>query len=281
MEFSSGSWDLYAETFGAPGDPAVVLLHGAGNSMMAWDAELCEAIAARGRLVVRLDARDVGRSAGSGDAGPEYSLHDMAGDVIALLDALGLPDATLAGVSQGGIVAQIAAVEHPDRVSGLVLISTTPGGDDLPGPADWLFEDEPAPPDWSDRAAVVRWLVELERPYGASRFDEELSTRIAERTADHARDLAAQLSHPFNVKDSGRVRDRLREIEVPTVVIHGTEDPMFPLAHGEALAAAIPSARLVAVEGFGHGILPRADWPVLLTALPAPPPNAGGPAPRA
>ena len=100
--FSSGSWELYAETFGAAADPAVVLLHGAGNSMMAWDAELCEAIAARGRLVVRLDARDAGRSAGSGDAG-RYSLHDMAGDVVALLDALELPAATLAGVSQGGI----------------------------------------------------------------------------------------------------------------------------------------------------------------------------------
>src|SRR5215204_100491 len=124
LPFSSGSWELYAETFGAPGDPAVVLLHGAGNSMMSWDAELCEAIAARGRLVVRLDARDVGRSAGSGPAGPVYSMHDMAGDVIALLDALGLPAATLAGISQGGMVAQIAAIEYPDRVAGLVLIST-------------------------------------------------------------------------------------------------------------------------------------------------------------
>ena len=258
----------------------MVLLHGAGNSMMAWDAELCEAIAARGRLVVRLDARDVGRSAGSGDAGPDYSLHDMAGDVIALLDALGLPAATLAGVSQGGMVAQIAALESPDRVAGLVLISTTPGGDDLPGPDERLFEGEPPSPDWSDRAAVVRWLVELERPYGGSRFDEELMTRIAERTADHARDLAAQLSHPFSVQDSRPARDRLAEIRAPTVVIHGTEDPMFPLAHGEALAAAIPGARLVAVEGFGHGTLPRAAWPLLLSALPAPPPSAGGPAPR-
>jgi pimeloyl-ACP methyl ester carboxylesterase len=281
MHFSSGPWELYAETFGAPEDPAVVLLHGAGNSMMAWDASLCGALAARGRLVVRLDAREAGRSATSGEAGPSYSMDDLAGDVVALLDALDLPAATLAGVSQGGVVAQVVAVEHPRRVDGLVLISTTPGGDDLPGPADGLFADEPERPDWSDRAAVVRWLVELERPYGASRFDEELSARIAERTFDHAGDLAAQLSHPFAILEGRPVRDRLPEIRVPTAIVHGTADPLFPLAHGEALAAAIPGARLVALEGFGHGIVPRHDWPALLdalTSLPAPPRSAGGPA---
>lgn len=277
MHFSSGSWELYAETFGAPTDTAVALLHGAGNSMMAWDAELCEALAARGRLVVRLDAREAGRSATSGDAGPSYSLHDLAEDVVALLDALDLPAATLAGVSQGGMVAQRVAVEHPQRVSGLVLISTTPGGDDLPGPVDGLFADEPERPDWSDRAAVVRWLVELERPYGASRFDEELMTRIAERTFDHAGDLAAQLSHPFAIQEGRPVRDRLPEIRVPTAIVHGTADPLFPLAHGEALAAAIPGATLVALEGFGHATAPRDDWPALLdvlTSLSEPPRSA-------
>lgn len=95
---------------------------------------------------------------------------------MALLDALDLPAASLAGVSLGGVVAQVAAVEHPRRVSGLVLISTTPGGDDLPGPADGLFADEPEPPDWTDRAAAVRWLVEAERPYGASRFGARRSS---------------------------------------------------------------------------------------------------------
>ena len=267
MYFSSGSWKLYAETFGASTDPAVILLHGAGNSMMSWDAELCEALAARGRLVVRLDARDVGRSATSGDGGPSYSIHDSADDVVALLDALDLPAATLAGVSGGGIVAQITAVEHPQRVSGLVLISTTPGGDDLPGPAAGLFADEPEHPDWTDRAAAVRWLVEVERPYGASRFDEELMTRIAERTFDHADDLAAQVSNPFAVSEGRPVRDRLPEIRVPTAVVHGSADPMFPLEHGRALAAAIPGAALVVLDGFGHATAPREDWPALVDVI--------------
>lgn len=284
MRFTSGTWELYAETFGKPSDPAVVLLHGAGNSMMAWDAELCEAIAGRGRFVVRLDSRDAGRSGRSGAAGPSYSMDDTAADVVALLDALGLEAAVLAGVSLGGVTAQIVAVDHPERVSGLVLISTTPRGDDLPGPVEGLFAGEPEPPDWGDRAAAVRYLVELERPYGGTRFDEALMTRIAERTFEHADDLAAQLHNPFAVAEGRPLRDRLGEIGAPTVVVHGTADPMFPPAHGRALAAAIPGARLVEVEGFGHATLPRDVWPLLLdaiTALPAPPRNGGATAPPA
>lgn len=258
---------LHAETFGSTGDPAVVLLHGAGQSMMAWDAELCEQLAGRGRLVVRVDARDAGRSPRSGPDGPSYSLHDMAGDVVELLDALGLEAAALAGISQGGLVAQIAAVEHPARVSGLVLISTTPLGDDLPGPVEGLFEGGPEKPDWSDRAAAVRYLVEVERPYGAARFDEALNTRIAERTFDHAEDLAVQLSHPYAVDVGPPVRERLGELGVPTAVVHGSADPMFPIEHGRALAAEIPGATLVELDGFGHATVPRDDWPRLVDVI--------------
>jgi pimeloyl-ACP methyl ester carboxylesterase len=278
MRFWSGPWELYAETFGSADDPAVVLLHGGGSSMMAWDAELCEGLVQRGRYVVRLDARHAGRSASRDEPS---TTHDLARDVVALLDALELPAATLAGVSLGGNTAQIVAVEHPQRVSGLVLISTTPLADDLPAPAEGLFADEPAPPDWSDRAAVVRHLVEEERAFGGSRFDEELITRIAERSVDHAADIATQLTRSADFGPS--VRERLPELRVPTVVVHGTEDPMFPLEHGRALAAAIPGARLLALEGVGHAQVPRDAWPELLdaiTSLPAPPPRGGGPSAR-
>jgi pimeloyl-ACP methyl ester carboxylesterase len=275
MRFRNGSWELYAETFGAAGDPALLLLHGAGNAMTAWDAELCERLAAQGRHVIRLDSRDAGKSARA-DAPGAYSLHDLAADVVACLDALELPAATLAGVSQGGMTAQIVAVEYPERVDGLVLISTTILGDDeLPGPDEGLFSGEPEPPDWDDRAAVVRYLVELERPYGGNAFDEDLMTRIAERSADHADDLATQLNHPFQAETGALVGPRLGEIRAPTVVVHGTADPMFPLAHGRALAAAIPGARLLALDGFGHAALPRRFWPDLLAAMPAPSPPAG------
>jgi len=277
MRFDNGAWELYAETFGS--GPAVVLLHGAGNSMMSWDAELCEAIAERGRLVVRLDSRDAGQSARAPDAVP-YSMYDTATDVVALLDALELPAATLAGASLGGVTAQIVAVEHRARVDGLVLISTTPGGDDLPGPVEGVFGSEPETPDWNDRAAVVRYLVELERPYGGRAFDEALMTRIAERTVDHAADLPAQLRYPFEVEGGPPGRDRLGDIRAPTVVVHGTDDPAFPIQHGRALAAGIPGARLLALDGFGHATVPRVFWPELISSLPAPPPRAGGQARR-
>jgi pimeloyl-ACP methyl ester carboxylesterase len=258
---------LNAETFGATGDPAVVLLHGGGQSMMAWDAELCERLAGRGRLVVRVDARDAGRSPRSGPDGPSYSLHDMAGDVVELLDALGLEAAALAGISQGGLVAQIAAVEHPARVSGLVLISATLLGADLPGPVEGLFEGGSETPDWSDRAAAVRYLVEVERPYVGARFDEALHTRIAERTVDHAAALEIQLSHPFAVETGPPVRERLGELRVPAAVVHGTADPLFPIEHGRALAAAIPGATLIELDGFGHATLPRDEWPRLVDVI--------------
>ena len=274
MRFRNGSWELYAETFGAAGDPAL-LLHGASNAMTAWDAELCERLAAQGRHVVRLDSRDAGKSARA-DAPGAYSLDDLAADIVACLDALELPAATLAGVSQGGMSAQIVAVEHPERVAGLVLISTTVLGDEsLPGPVEGLFSGGLEPPDWSDRADVVRYLVELERPYGGDTFDEELMTRIAENAVDHTDDIATQLSQPFEAAPGRLVRDRLGEIRAPTVVVHGTADPMFPLEHGRARAAAIPGARLLALDGFGHATLPRRFWPELLAAMPAPSPPAG------
>jgi pimeloyl-ACP methyl ester carboxylesterase len=275
MRFRNGSWELYAETFGAAGDPALLLLHGAGNSMTAWDAELCERLAAQGRHVIRLDSRDAGKSARA-DAPGAYSLDDLAADIVACLDTLELPAATLAGVSQGGMTAQIVAVEHPERIAGLVLISTTVlGNEDLPGPVEGLFSGGPEPPDWSERDAVVRYLVELERPYGGDTFDEELMTRIAENAVDHGDDIAAQLSQPFEAAPGRLVRDHLGEIGA-TVVVHGSADPMFPLEHGRALAAAIPGARLLALDGFGHATLPRRFWPELLAAMPAPSPPAGG-----
>ena len=278
MRFASGSWELYAETFGDPADPPVVLLHGAGNSMMAWDAELCEAIAGRGRLrrPARLARRRAVRPASRGAA--PYSLHDRAGDVVALLDALELPAATLAGVSQGGMTAQIVAVEHPARVSGLVLISTTPSGDELPGPVEGLFAGGPEPPDWADRAAVVRYLVEVERPYGAGALRRGADD--AHRRADASTTPTTSRGSSVSVrarKASRRCASASAQIRVPTVVVHGTDDPMFPLEHGRALAAAIPGARLVELDGFGHATLPRDEWPLLvetISSLPAPPSSA-------
>ena len=260
MRFTSGSWELYAETFGDPADPALVLLHGAGNSMMAWDAELCEQLAARGGSSCGSTAATPGKSARADTPGA-YSLHDLAADVVALprraRAAGGGARRRLAGrhdrADRRGRAPRARRRARPDLDHGARATTTCPAR------STGLFSGGPEPPDWSDRAAAVRYLVELERPYGGGTFDEELMTRIAERAVDHADDIAAQLSHAVRGPRTGRlVRDRLGEIRAPTVVVHGTADPMFPLEHGRALAAASPARGCVELDGFGHATLPRA-----------------------
>ena len=190
-----------------------------------------------------------------------------------MLDALGVSSAHLAGMSMGGGIAQRIALDEPGRISSLTLISTSPGGSDLPGMSDELrayFDSPPPPPDWSDRSAVIDYLVEDERAYAArSRpFDEAARRELAGRNFDRSIDLAATMTNHFLLGGGGGdgSTERLRQIRVPTLVLHGAEDPLFPIDHGRALAAAIPGARLIALERTGHE-LPRESWDVVVPAI--------------
>ena len=132
-----------------------------------------------------------------------------------------------------------------------------------------FFADPPPPPDWSKRAAVIEYVVEGERPYaGSLPFDESGARAIAERVVDRTVDVEASLTNHFLLKSGGEpTRPRLGEIRAPTLVIHGTEDPLFPLAHGEALAAEISGARLLALDGMGHELPPRPLWDRFVAAI--------------
>lgn len=269
--------ELCAETFGDSADPPLLLIHGAGHSMAAWDEEFVHRLAAGGRYVIRYDSRDAGRSTGFPAGEPPYDLRALAADAAGLLEALHLPSAQIVGMSQGAAVAQLLALDHPGRVAALALASSTPGGPghdqpDLPPMSEALqavFTEEPTTPDWQDRAAVVDYLVEGERPFAAhSRpFDTDAVRAQAERLADHARDIAAQLTNPFMIDAGAPWRHRLASITAPTLVLHGTEDPLFPLEHGRALAAEIPGARFLAMEQTGHEVFPRAVWDEVVPAL--------------
>jgi pimeloyl-ACP methyl ester carboxylesterase len=244
------------QTFGNPADPAIVLLHGAGNTMLSWQDELCERLAAGGRFVVRYDMR--------GNGFPE-----LVAECAGVLDALGLARAHLVGISLGAGVAQLMAIDHPGRVATLTLASATPGGPahptpDLPGPTREL--PWPPEPDWADRAAVIEYLVEAERPY-AARFDERAAREIAARVVNHRPDLQAYLTDEAEFETGAPWRQRLAEISAPTLVVHGTEDPLFPLPHGEALANEIPGAELLALEHTGHEYFPRATWDRVVPAI--------------
>ena len=264
--------DLCVETFGDASSPALLLIAGAACSMDWWEDELCERLASGPRFVVRYDLRDTGQSVSYPPGAPEYTGSDLAADAIGLLDSLGITRAHVVGMSMGGGIAQRLALDHPGRVASLTLMSTSSGGPGLPPPSDRLqarFAAPPPEPDWSDRDAVVDYLVDDVRAYaGSLPFDESGARAIAERVVDRTVDVEASLTNHFLLKSGGEpTRPRLGEIRAPTLVIHGTEDPLFPLAHGEALAAEISGARLVALDGMGHELPPRPLWDRFVAAI--------------
>jgi pimeloyl-ACP methyl ester carboxylesterase len=249
----------------------LVLVHGAGCSLVAWPDGLVDLLAQRHR-VLRFDARDQGRSTTWPVGEPGYGTTDAVADVLALLDAEGFERADVLGVSGGGLVAQLLALDHPARVAGLTLVSSTPGGAGLPGMSDDLrafFDGGAEEPDWDDRDAVVAYLTEVERPFQRGGFDEPLQREIAERTVDRSRDLRAAVTNPFLVDPGPPSRHRLHDVTAPTLVVHGTDDPLFPLPHGEALAREIPGADLLVVPDAGHGVPPRRAWPELVARVTA------------
>lgn len=267
---------LCVEPFGDAADPALLLISGAAASMDWWDAAFCERLAAGGRYVVRYDHRDTGRSTASPAGAPTYSGDDLATDPLAILDALGVARAHLAGLSMGGGIAQQLAAHHPARLLSLTLISTSPAGErrdqsDLPPPASRVaatFADPPSEPDWGDRDAVVDYLVEGERPFaGSLGFDEEWVRRVARIVVDRSRDIAASVTNHLLLAGESEHPFRLADIGVRTLVLHGTDDPLFPLAHGEALAAEIPGAAFLPLEGMGHQVPPPELWDVVVPAI--------------
>jgi pimeloyl-ACP methyl ester carboxylesterase len=237
-----------------------------------WEDDFCERLAAGSRFVIRYDHRDTGRSVSYEPGAPQYTFGDLTADAIGLLDSLGLARAHLVGISMGGAIAQLAALDHADRVASLTLISTSPAGPgdpDLPGMSkETVARFEVSEPDWSDRAAVIDYMAHLARASAsASRpFDEAAFRDLAGRALDRTVNIASSMTN-HNVIDGGdRWRERLGEVEVPTLVVHGTEDPVLPYAHGLALATEIRGAELLTLERTGHE-LPRATWDVVVPAI--------------
>jgi pimeloyl-ACP methyl ester carboxylesterase len=267
--------EIAYETFGDPADPTALLIMGLGVQMLGWDWEFCELLAAQGFQVVRFDNRDVGRStkieggprpdvmaAAAGDlSSASYTLDEMADDCAGLLDHLGVEAAHVVGASQGGMIAQAMAIRHPGRVLSLTSIMSTTGdravGQPHPEAIPALLTRPPA-----NREQFVESVVAAWRVIGSPGFavDEAALRGRAGATFDRgyypegtARQLVAILA-------SGDRTEALRRLEVPTQVIHGTDDKLIDVSGGKATAAAIPDARLELIEGLGHD-LPRQLWP--------------------
>jgi pimeloyl-ACP methyl ester carboxylesterase len=248
---------LGIESFGDD-DAPLVLLAG-GTTMLSWPDALCERLAAGGRRVVRYDLRDSGESTTTDPEAPAYTLRHLAADAAALAGALGEGPAHLAGFGVGGMVAQVAVLDHPGAFSALTLVGTRavapgPVDDDLPdhdqATMSRLFA-RPMP-DWADREAVAEFAAT-----GAEiRGDDPVAARaVAARIWDRTPgttppfQMANQLGVVFSRLDcTPRWRERLPEIEIPTLVVHGRRNPLFPIGNGEAIAGEIPGARLLVLE---------------------------------
>ena len=262
---------LCTESFGDPAHPPILLIMGIGSSMLWWEEDFCRMLAGGGRYVIRYDHRDTGRSVTYEPGRPEYTGADLTADAVGVLDGCGIAAAHLVGVSAGGGIAQEIALDSADRVLSLTLISTSPatGSDhDLPPPTpEFSRFVATAAADWSNPASVIDYLVGYSRILagGERAFDEARVRELVRRDVERACDFAAVQNHDLMSHGEGPPQPP-SSITAPTLVIHGTADPMFPLEHGEALAADIPGARLLTLDGAGHGLY-RDDWELIVAAI--------------
>ena len=272
--------EIEYETFGDPAAPPLLLITGLGAQMTTWEDAFCEQLAGRGFEVIRFDNRDSGLStlmeeagypdiaaAFSGNAQPAYQLDDLAGDAAGLLDALGIDAAHIVGASMGGFIAQLVAINHPDHVLSLTSIMSGPGGADEIAPkpegAAVLIATPPGAREERIEQAMSfrRVLVGSSDP-----FDEAFERTRATRAIDRAyypvgvgRQLVAILAAESRL-------ERLKQVRVPTLVIHGVDDVLVPVENGRLVAEAVPGAQLLEIEGMGHDV-PARVWPQVLDAI--------------
>jgi pimeloyl-ACP methyl ester carboxylesterase len=265
----------YQEMGDADGEP-LLLVMGLGTQMIAWDEGLCGQLAERGFRVVRFDNRDIGHSSRIESAGvprrvdmmlgrrasAPYLLRDMAADTVGLMDHLGFDSAHVVGASMGGMVAQTAAIEHPERVRSLVSIMANTGSRWTGMPSRRAMAVLLAPPPHSREEAVARTLRTF-RVIGSPGypFDQDRLRDIAGRSYDRGHSSAGVLRQLHAITASGDRTQALHAVRAPTTVIHGNRDPLVRPAGGRATARAIPGARLRIIDGMGHD-LPRRLWPV-------------------
>ncbi|WP_224240235.1 alpha/beta fold hydrolase [Hyalangium gracile] len=271
----SNGIDLWTESFGDPGAPPILLVMGASAQALGWPEEFIELLVAGGRYVIRYDHRDTGQSTCFDFQKNPYTLVDLAEDAVGVLDAYGIARAHLVGASMGGMICQLLSILHPERVLTLTSMVSTPLRPDvqesfmqafmgqpstgsLPPPAPRaieLYQSLAASPPTTREEAIEVQLKILRMMSGSvAPFEEQEFRRRVERMFDRARDMAASNNHGLVPSPTREHAEALRRLRVPTLVIHGTDDPMFPLEHGFATAEAIPGAKLLLLEGMGHEI---------------------------
>ncbi|MEH6847665.1 alpha/beta fold hydrolase [Bacillus thuringiensis] len=266
--------DICTESFGNSEDPAVLLIMGAMCSMVYWDEEFCQQLADTGRYVIRYDNRDVGRSTTYEPGSSHYTVVDMADDAVGVLDAYHIDQAHIVGMSLGGMIAQIIALRNPQRVLSITLIASSIFGSEdnnrnLP-PIDekiLAYHANGAKLNWSDEESVANYLVTRSSLLCGSKhkFDEKRAYKQVEKEIKRANNLLSMFNHSL-LKGDDSYEGKLKGINIPTLVIHGTEDTVLPYEHGLALVNEIPHALLLTLEGSGHEIHCD-DWVHIINAI--------------
>lgn len=277
--------ELCYEIFGASDAEPLVLIMGLGAQMIHWDDDFCRDLAGRGFRVIRFDNRDIGQSSKMSGGKPlrpvellklrvfkiapeaPYKLWDMASDVVGLLDALDIRKAHIVGASMGGMIAQEIAMQYPDRVLSLTSIMSTTGNPRLPQPTREASAILLAPPPTTKEEYLTRFGQTWKVLRGASfPLDEAKDLERAERTYARGLNPAGVGRQLRAILASGNRKDRLRSVKAPTLVIHGTIDPLVKMEAGKDTAASIPGAKLLLIEGMGHA-LPIPMWPTIIGAI--------------
>ncbi|MBY9015631.1 MAG: alpha/beta hydrolase [Candidatus Lokiarchaeota archaeon] len=266
--------ELEYDTFGDSTSEPLLLINGLGSQLIRWPEEFCEMFVKKGFYLVRFDNRDVGLSTKFEHLGipnskeaKNYAIDDMADDAVGLLDALGIEKAHICGISMGAAITQTIGYRHPDSVLSLTLIAGTTGNPDLPSGKSKMLRLllTPAP---TDREANIEFWAKFRRNLNGTGFpydenkERELSARCYDRKfypQGKARQLWATLAQ-------GNRKPKLSSISVPTVVIHGRDDPLFPYAAGKDIADSIPGSEFVLIDGMGHSFPPE-TWPTIVNAI--------------
>ena len=283
----SGDVDIYYEDMGDPNDPAVLLIMGLGAQLLLWRKEFCEKLVDLGLRVIRYDNRDVGLSGklhgrrASGRLAPRmvrsflglkspsiYTLEDMADDAAALLDHLQIDKAHIVGASMGGMIAQVFAARFKHRTTTLAVIFSSNNQPLLPPPGPAQLKAILQKPKGSSREAIIENAISVSKTIGSPGYPKPGETVRAEAIEGYERSYypAGIGRHFAAILGTGSLLGYDRQIEAPTVVIHGKADKLMRPSGGRAVVRAIRGARLVLFDGMGHE-LPEQLWDDIIGEL--------------
>ena len=263
--------ELSTESFGDENNPAILLIAGATVSMLYWDTEFCQKLAEKGFFVIRYDNRDVGQSTFYEPGSTPYDIVNLADDAIAILDDYQIEKANLVGMSLGGLISQIASIKYPDRVTSLTLMSTGPWGDSDPTIPEMDtsildFHSKAGTVDWTNEDSVVDYLIQgAELMSGRKPFEEKRSENRIRNEFNRANNYISMFNHA-TLGGGEDYWNRLSEINMPTLIVHGTDDKIWHFQNTAVLKTKIKGSKLITLEGTGHELHTQ-DWPAIIDEI--------------